>query len=399
MQTAGPIIWSVFSVFGAFAVGTVAVVGRAIGAGDGRDATSAARGSLFLGVAIGIAVAVIGSALLDPIVAALGGGGAAVRETSKDYLRVALPTMPLFLLGLAAISVLQAAGNTRTPLLIGLATNAVNVVLNWFLVFGHGGAPRLGATGSACSTAIAAAFECILALWALLSNRSPVSLRAGAGIEALRGAKRVVQVAWSAFAERVVYHAGYLAFVSFIIGLGGAAMAANQALVSIESISFLTADGFAVAASALVAQRLGAGDATRAESVGWITAALCAAVLAAFALVFVSVPELLIRAFRDDAAIVAMGRPALRFAAIAQIPMAIAVVLGASMRGAGATREALMVSLLGALFVRLAATWWFVGILHLGLLGVWMGSTSDWVVRFLVYAWRWRAGAWKTTLV
>src|SRR5207302_186760 len=156
---------------------------------------------------------------------------------------------------------------------------------------------------------------------ALLSRRSPVSLRAGAGIDAIAGAKRVVRIAWSAIGERVVYHAGYLAFVTFVVGLGGPAMAANQALLSIESVSFLTADGFAVAAGSLVAQRLGGGDAQRAASVGWITAVLCAGILAAFGLVFLGMPEPLIRAFRDDSAIVAIGRPALRFAAVAQIPM------------------------------------------------------------------------------
>jgi putative MATE family efflux protein len=349
-----------------------------------------------LALAIGLGVAVFGSVLLDPIVESLGGGGgAAVRETAKDYLRVSLPAMPLFLLGVAAISVLQAAGNTRTPFVIGIAANAVNAVLNWFLVFGHGGAPRLGAIGSACSTVIATTLECVLAVWALASRRSPVSLRAIAGVDPFDGARRVVRIAWSAFGERVVYHVGYLAFVRFVVGLGGAAMAANQALVSIESIAFLTADGFAVASGALVAQRLGAGDPKRAETVGWITAALCAAILALFGLGFATLAEPLIRVFRDDPAIVAMGRPALRFAALAQIPMAVAVVLGSSMRGAGATGEVLLVSLLGALVVRLAATWWFVSVLHLGLLGVWMGSTADWVVRCVVYAWRWRAGAWR----
>jgi Na+-driven multidrug efflux pump len=51
------------------------------------------------------------------------------------------------------------------------------------------------------------------------------------------------------------------------------------------------------------------------------------------------------------------------------------------------------VSLLGALLVRIAATFVCVRVLGLGLLGVWIGSTVDWLVRASVYAWRWNTGA------
>jgi putative MATE family efflux protein len=397
MQTAGPLVWTVFSVFGAFAVGTVAVVGRAVGAREPHEATSAARGSIALALALGTVLALVGSVTVGPMVDAFGsGGGPEVRAVAVEYLRVALPGMPAFLLGLTFISILQAAGDTRTPLLIGLATNALNIVGNWFLVFGHGGAPRLGATGSAASTVAAATLECVLGLWALRRATSPVSLRHVPGVDSWQGVRRVVRIAWSSWGERVIYHAGYLAFVGFVIRLGATAMAANQALISIESISFLTADGCAVAAGALVAQRLGAREPVRAQAVGWIAAGLCAAILGTCGLVFLAIPEPLVRAFRDDPTTVHMGSQALRVAAFAQVPMAVGVVLAQAMRGAGATREALAVSFLGVLLVRIAATYVFVGVLRLGLTGVWLGSTADWYVRAAVYGWRWARGAWKT---
>jgi putative MATE family efflux protein len=395
MQTVGPIAWTIFSVFSAFAVGTVAVVGRAVGARVSREATSAARGSVALALTLGTVVGLVGTALIGPMLDAFGrAGGPAVRAVSADYLRVVLPGMPAFFLGLTFISILQAAGDTRTPLAIGVATNALNIVGNWFLVFGHHGAPRLGATGSALSSVAAAVLESTLGWWALSRAGSPVSLRAAPGVKGWEGARRVLRVGWGSWGEKVVYHAGYLAYVRFVIGLGATAMAANQALISIESVSFLTADGCAVAAGALVAQRLGAREPARARAVGWMAAGLCAVLLGACGVVFFALPEPLVRAFRDDAVTVAVGTPALRVAAFAQVPMAMGVVLAQAMRGAGATREALAVSFVGALVVRLAATYLFVAVLYLGLVGVWLGSTADWFVRAVVYAWRWQKGAW-----
>jgi Na+-driven multidrug efflux pump len=66
---------------------------------------------------------------------------------------------------------------------------------------------------------------------------------------------------------------------------------------------------------------------------------------------------------------------------VAQPFMGIGIVLAHSLRGAGRTREALVVSVVGAVVVRLSATWFFAVSLGLGLTGVWMGSTLDWIVR------------------
>jgi putative MATE family efflux protein len=400
MQTAGPIAWSVFSVFGAFTVGTVAVVGRAIGARDAAAASSAARGSLAIAVCLGLAVGLGSFALIDPILEAFGNaGGASVRDASRNYLAVTLPALPLYFIGLTAISIQQAAGDTRTPLAIGIVTNLVNAVLNWVLVFGHLGFHAMGTRGSAWASVVAASIETTLGCLVLLSSRSPVRLRVGPGVNAIDGARRVVRVSWGSWGELVIKHTGYLAFVGFVVSLGSAAMAANQALISIESIAFLTADGCAVAAGALVAQRLGANDPDGARRAGWLSAALCASLLGACGIVFFVVPGTLVSAFRDDPAIVAAGISALRVDAFAQIPMAVAVVLAQSMRGAGATREAMIVTFAGGLVVRLAVTWITVMKLHLGLMGVWIGSSVDWLARAIAYAIRWRADAWSRTHV
>jgi MATE family multidrug resistance protein len=398
MQTAGPLTWSFFSVFGAFSVGTLAVVGRAIGAKDHRAATRAARASIVLALALGLFVAAVGTLFARPMVEAFGSAaGPAVRDVSVRYLQAFFPAMPAFFVGLVGISALQAAGDTRTPLAIGVATNVVNMIANWALVFGHLGLPRMGATGSALGSVIAGCLEAALALIALSRIDAKVSLRAKGDGPSLKldpeAFAALLRVAYGSIGERVVYHAGYLAFVRFVTALGPDAMAANQALLAIESVSFLTADGFAVAAGALVAQQLGADDRKQATRAGWLVAAQCSVVLAACGLLFAAFPTQLVRLFVADARVVAIAAPVLRFAALAQVPMAIGVVLAQSVRGAGATREAFAVSLLGALVVRIAATWLFSRVLGLGLLGVWMGSTVDWVVRAVVYSARWKSGA------
>jgi putative MATE family efflux protein len=397
MQVAGPLLWSLQSGFGAFATGTVAVIGRSVGANDRAGATSALRGSVLLSVALGVAVGGAGLAGVDDILHAMArDAGVEVLAASRSYLLVLLPALPMLFVGMVTTVALQVAGDTRTPLAIAVVTNLVNVAANWVFIFGHLGAPRLGAAGAAIANALALTFEAALGVVAVTRANAPVSLRGGGAVE---GARRVLAVAWSSFAERAIFHTGYLVFVRMVNGLGPTAMAAHQAMLSVESVSFLTADGFAVAGAARVAQGLGAKDEQAARRAGTTAAMMSAALGAVFALGFLGAPGLLVQAFRDDAATRAMAVPAMRMAAVAQVPMGVAIVLAQCLRGAGATREAFAIATAGSFAVRIAATALFVPVLGLGLAGVWAGSACDWVVRASLCAWRWRAGRWAKARV
>jgi putative MATE family efflux protein len=392
MQAAGPLLWSLQSAFGAFSAGTVAVVGRSVGACDPNAATAALRGSVLLSLVIGSVVGGLALAFLDPILHAMAQeAGPAVLAAARSYLTVLLPALPMLFVGMSTTVALQAAGDTRTPLAIAGVTNGVNVVANWVLIFGNLGAPRLGATGAAVANALALTLEAALGLWAVTRHGAPLSLRGGGAVP---GARRVLRVAWSSFAERSIYHAGYLVFVRMVNALGATAMAAHQAMLSVESVSFLTAEGFAVAGAARVAQRLGAHDEPAARRAGTVAAGMSAAFGAVFALTLVGAPELLVRAFRDDATTRAMAVPAMRTAALAQVPMGLSIVLAQCLRGAGATREAFAIATVGSFAVRTIATAAFVHGLGLGLVGVWLGSGCDWFVRAALCAWRWRKGTW-----
>ncbi|MCA9613375.1 MAG: MATE family efflux transporter [Sandaracinus sp.] len=247
MQISSPVVWSTYSLLSAFTVGTVAVVGRRIGGGDRSGANAALRASLGLATCLGLLVT-LATPLLLPLV--LNGlfpdAGPAVHGEATGYLSVALRTMPLTLVSFTAAVALQAAGDTRTPFLVAAAGNVVNVAATWALVFGELGFPSLGARGAAIGSALAFGFE-TLALLAVLARASGRVSWRGLGGER-EASRRIARVATPSLGERGLQHIGFLGFVAMIGALGPEAMAANQALISIESIVFLSADGFGIAA-------------------------------------------------------------------------------------------------------------------------------------------------------
>jgi len=158
-------------------------------------------------------------------------------------------------------------------------------------------------------------------------------------------------------------------------------MAANQALISIESICFLSGDGFGIAAGALVAQSLGRHDVRGAERFARRAAEYAVLLLTALGAIAVVARRPLLQVFSSDPEVLDEGLRTIPVLLIAQPFMAIGIVLGQSLRGAGDTRGALGVSAIGALAVRLTCTWFFARKLGLGLPGIWLGSTCDWITR------------------
>ncbi len=384
MQIAGPIEWSLWSIFSAFQVGTIARVGRHVGAGDPALAQRAARVSLGFALAAGVLVAIASPAVTALIPFASPHASRPVILAARDYLSITMVASPVVFAGATAIATLQASGDTRTPLYIGVGVNLLHVALNRVLILGAFGVPALGPRGAAISTAITFGLEAALAVMLLMRPGRRASLR-GEGRatreEYVREARSVGHIAVPALLERLLYHGGYLGFVAIIALLGDGPMAANQALISVESICFLSADGFGIAAAALVAQKLGAGlpgDAERAARLSSRYAVILLTTLGLLALAFRR-PALAV--FSSDPYVVAIGVAAVPVLACAQPFMAVGSVLAQSLRGAGHTRAVLGVSAVGAFVVRLSCTWIFAITLGWGLTGVWIGSTCDWAVR------------------
>lgn len=385
LQLSSPIAFGVYAVLSGFAAGTLAVVARSVGASRRRDAARAAGVSLVAAFGIGVVVAVplclTRSAWLAAIFPAVD---PAVLSAADAYLGIVLAVLPLALVEATAVAALHGAGDTRTPLYAALVGNTVNIALGATLVFGLAGAPALGVRGAAIGTAAAMAVQAVLLVRSLCARHAllPVLSCGRFDAGAMRAAlARVLYVGLPSFGERLVYQGGYVGFVAIIGLLGPTAMAANQVLWSIEAVCFLSADGFGVAAAALVGRKLGEARSEDASRAGWVATAMAVGGLSCAGMVFALAPRALVCAFTSDPEIVAVAVQSLYVAALAQPFMAAATVLGMGLRGAGATRTVLAVSFVGVLVARLGATWLFAIEWAWGLEGVWWASTLDWALR------------------
>ncbi|MCT7989977.1 MATE family efflux transporter [Laspinema olomoucense] len=397
MRISGPLHWCLYSTVSAFSVGTIALVGRAVGAQDKSLSNATLRASLLLALGTGLAIA-LGSILgLNPLLAHLPFGSPEVQQAAQDYLQIIFLGMPLQLLSIVAAAALQASGNTQIPLFVGLVANGVNIFLNYCLIFGNWGAPHLGIAGAAIASVTAMAINTVILGIILYQGTRRLTLRdRGGELQALR---RLFRVSVPTFNERLFRSLGYLGFSAAIATLGTEAMAAYEITLGIEEICYYIAEGFGIATAAIVAQQLGANRADQATSSSIIATGLAVCCLSLGSLLFLAIPEVLLGIFSKDTQIIAAAVPCLSVAAVAQPFMAMSMAIEQALRGAGNTKTAFYVSAIGWFGVRLLATYIFAFMLNWGLVGVWIGSTCDWMIRAMILAIVFWRGNWREVTV
>lgn len=383
--------WLMMVLFLAVGVGATALVARAVGARDeaslGRIVSQAFR----LAVLVGIAATVAGLLLAEPFLAMIAAPSEA-RAPGAAYIRLnAAAFLPAVLL-LVGMACLRGAGDTRTPLLVMLGVNAVNIGVSWLLVEGRFGLPTLGVEGAAIGSALARGLGGVAVVALLLRGHAGLrlSLTRGRDPEMLR---RLSRVSLPAAGEQLIFQGALLIFVRFVNDLGTTAYAAHNVTLSIESLSFLPGMGYAAATSALVGQSLGARQPERAERYAYEALLQGGLMMSLLGAAMVAMPHQLVAIFSNDPAVIEAAVPTLRAAGLVQPALAVSFIMLGALRGAGDTRWPMLSRLLTTWVVRLPLT--AVATALLGLPGVWLAMCTDFTLMAILALWRFSAGRWK----
>lgn len=256
---AGVIIQTAVGLCVFLAYGTTASVARHLGAGDLRGALAQGIDGVWLAVIIGSAITVAGIALTGPLVTAFGVRGE-IAGHAEAYLRVAfLGTTPLLVM-LATTGVLRGLQDTRTPLVVAVAGNGANIVLNVVLVYGVGPVPAFGIAGAAAGSVLAqlgsAAALMAVVVRAAREQDAPLS-------PDLPGIKAAGRAGVALIIRTLTLRAALLVGTYAVVLAGsddGVELATHQVAMTIWTFLAFALDAIAIAAQALTGRSLGSGD-------------------------------------------------------------------------------------------------------------------------------------------
>lgn len=382
----------------AVGIGALAIVARHVGAEEVHVAENVLLHAIVAAAVLALAVVPVVELLAPRLVAMFGVDPAVVEQGTAFLRRIVLGTpceAMVFVIALA----LRAAGDMRTPLVVGAVIGLVNVGANWVLIFGRFGFPALGVAGTGWGTSIAFTTGAALALVWLVRGQLRLRLPRRLAAFKVGVVRRILAVGYPAAAEHLLMQLGFFLYMSFAARYGTTAVAAYIIGVRILALSFLPGFGFAAAAGTLVGQNLGAGRPHDAARSGWAANRLAMGLMTAGGLVIFVFARPIARLFVADPVVVDDAVAFIRVLGAAQPLMAIDFTLGGALRGAGDTRFPLVAVALGFYGCRLGTAWVVASWLHLDLVWVWFAVVGDYLFRAILKAWRFQSGRWVRAVV
>ncbi len=395
------LLWFLGSLLTLVSVGGTALVARLIGSNRREEARQITQQAIVMVVLLGAGVVLVGWPSVPWVVRGLG-LSAEPADQAALFLRIVLPVTPLLACTTVGVACLRGSGDTRTGMWVMILVNLINVGLSWSLAQGLGPFPKLGFAGIAAGTACGEGAGGIVVLMLLAKGRSGLGLDRRGLVPVWPQIRRILRISVPAAGENLTSSCCQLWFLGLINLLGPTATAAHGVAIRCEAIAYLPVTAFAVAASTLTGQYLGAGRPDLARRAAFTAWAIGAGVLAAIGVVVYTQAEPMFRMFLGDnkPSVVYEGVPVLRVVAFALPALATINVLTGALRGAGDTRWPWVFVLLGYLLVRIPLTYGLTtpvagGGWGWGLIGAWIAMFADLHARAILVAGRFLQGGWR----
>lgn len=383
------------AIFLGLGVATTALVARNIGAGDRDTATHAAEQSLLTTSVLAFLLAAFGYIFAKQITLFMGAEDEVI-GLGATYLKGFSPGLMFLMLGTIMTAALRGAGDTKTPFYAGVISNVVNVVGNYVLIFGKLGFPALGVFGAAVATSFSRVVAAVIMFAVLVRGRGGLHLK-WQHFSAIDWSMvtRLFRIGIPAALERFIQSFAMMLHVKILATLGTTAVAVSTLSGNIEQLSFMPSIGFAVAASTLVGQNLGANQPEEAEKSGWGAMKLCALFMGVMGVLFILIPHVFVRIYTNDPTVVEPAKTILRIVGLTQLPQALAFVASGGLRGAGDTTAVLWIGALGNMVLRIGISYIAIVILGWGLWSAYLAVLVDWLVRSSLLVVRFKSGRWK----
>lgn len=400
----GTVSWLVGSTVSAIAVGFLAYISQAMGAGRNDDAKKASGQAVMAVIAVGLLFTAL-TMSLSGVIPVWMQVDVNIREPASRYFMILYSPMLFRTASIIFGTVLRSVGDTKSPMIAGIFVNVINIVLNFILiyptrlvsvfgkeltVYGAG----WGIEGAAAASAVAYTVGGII-ITVTLWRHKEISPKGQKLFPDLTILNPCLKVAIPNMLQRFATSLGYVAFASMINSLGETATAAHTIANTVESAFYIPGYGMQTAAATLSGNACGAKDKERLSGLARVTIPLVVILMVlSGGLLFLFAPQLM-SLFSDDAEVIALGTTVLRMVAVSEPFYGVPIVVEGIMQGAGKTVTPFIFNVLGMWCVRIVGTFFCTQILGYGLVSAWACMIGHNILLFALFIVHYATGRWK----
>lgn len=396
--------WLIGSTISAIGIGFLSYIAKACGAGDRSAAKRASSQAVLAVLLTGIAFTALTLGLSSRIPVWMQ-VDERIQSLTAQYFFILyasmLPRTAIIIFG----TILRSAGDTKTPMKVGVMMNLINVVLNFFFIFatrrvhiwglsilipGFG----LGVIGAALASAIAFTFGGIY-LTVVLWKHPLVSPKGESLLPDMTILKPCMKVAFPNMLQRFGTSLGYVAFASLINSLGEVSTAAHTIANTVESLFYIPGYGMQTAAATLAGNAYGARDNRRMEDLAsmFIPIEVILMIFSGGAL-FLSAPWL-VSLFSDSGEVINLGSTVLRMVAVSEPFYGFSIIIEGMMLGVGKTKQPFVYNIIGMWGVRIVGTFICTQLLGFGLVASWACMIAHNMLLFVLFLVDYIRGSWN----
>ena len=347
-------------------------VGHALGAQKKEDAASYAQSSIQMGIVFAIGFGILSIVFADEMIGFFQLNSAQVIQDAKLYLMITCGLVIFSFMNQIFTGILTAMENSRTSFIATGIGLVLNIVLDPLFIFGFGAIPPMGVAGAAIATVLAQLVVMLLFLYTILRDTVLFSNIHILHSYSSQHTMEIFRIGLPSAVQSMLFSGISMVIARLIAGWGDAAVAVQKVDSQIESISWMTAEGYAAALNSFVAQNHGAKNTDRIRE-GYRLSMIVMLSWGVFcSLVLIVFPQLIFQVFIQEAEVLPMGVDYLRILGVSQLFMCMEITTAGAFSGLGKTLPPSIVSitLTGARIPMaiLLGRW-------LGLNGVWWAIT------------------------
>ena len=372
--------WLIGSSFSAIGVAVVAIVSAAYGAGDSDKIKRVSSQIIIYVAAVGLVIGALAVGL-SPVIPVWMQADVSIQRQASVYFGII--SIPLVFRASTVICAcaLRAVKDTRTPFVINLLANILNVILNYLLIYTAG----LGVTGAAIATAVSSALAGMAMF--IVMMRSQV-LRCE--IRPLRFDRDIfretVRIGLPALATSTASCLGHIVFASLVSSMGTTVFAAHSIALSAETLFYLPGYGLRSATSTLIGISVGEDDHDKFKVIERQSVILTVSMMAFTGLMLFFLAGPMMRIFTPDEEVIRQGTRVLRLIAVSEPLFGLMIVSEGIYYGLGQTKITFIVATIGSWGIRILSTVICVHVLHTTLFEVWICMFADNAFRALAMA-------------
>lgn len=374
--------------------GASIVVAQYLGSRNKDEAGRISALAVTLNLLIGLAISVLFLLFHGLMLRGMNLSGE-IYEYAKSYLAIVGGALFLQAVLNSFSAIIRVHGFTKEAMFVSLGMNVLHVLLNYALIFGKAGFPRLGVEGAAISTLVSRTAALIVFAWLFYRIMEWKPRFADYWNLSRERIGKIVKIGLPSAFEQIMYQACQMVFLFYVTFLGAESLAARQYATNISMFIYLFALAVAMGTSIIVGRMVGANKKDDAYRRVWTSARIALCGTFAMVVVVILLRKPLMGLFTKDPVVIEMGMKVLLLSILLETGRTLNLVIINSLRASGDAQYPVWIGVLSMVAMSLPLGYLLVFQLDLGLTGVWLAIAADEWTRAIIMFFRWRSRKWE----